>query len=205
LFAFKDSKLTLVATDGRRLALVENQISYPEGQEREAILPTKAVGELRRLLGEVGEVTIKLTQNQAAFEVNDTLIISKLIDGTYPNYRQVIPSEYKQRLELKCSEMLETIRRVSSLVDKNNNVKLTFSTDQLEVASLSDDGEAHETLSIDYKGPQLPISFNASFLMAPLKAVATDSISFCLTDSMSPGVLRLGSEFLYVLMPMRSN
>ena len=204
--SFKDDKMTLVATDGRRLAMVENELDFPESQQTESILPTKAVGELRRLLNDVGEVKIRFTHNQAAFEINDTLLISKLIDGNYPNFRQVIPSDYKERIELPCSELLETVRRVSLLsADKSNNVKLTFSTDELEVTSLAEGiGEAHECLTIDYKGRQMSISFNPDFLMAPLKTMSEDTISLYLIDEMSPGVLRSGGEFLYVLMPMRS-
>ena len=100
--SFRNGKMTLVATDGRRLALAETALEFPEEQQLDAILPTKAVGELRRLLDEVGTVTIRFTRNQAAFEINDTLLISKLIDGNYPNYRQVIPTDCKESIELPC-------------------------------------------------------------------------------------------------------
>lgn len=203
---FKEGKMILVATDGRRLAMVENELEFPESQQTEVILPTKAVGELRRLLGDVGEVRIRFTHNQAAFEVNDTLLITKLIDGNYPNYRQVIPADYKERIDLPAGTLLETVRRVSLLsADKNVNAKLTFSTDELEVASTADGvGEAHESMPIEYKGRQMAISFNPDFLMAPLKTMPEETITLYLVDEMSPGVIRCGGEFLYVLMPMRS-
>src|SRR5256884_5157620 len=89
LFSFKDNKLTLVATDGRRLALVEIELEFPRSQEADIIVPTKAVGELERLLGEEGEVKLSVSENQIAFEVGSTLLVSKLIEGNYPNYRQV--------------------------------------------------------------------------------------------------------------------
>ena len=205
--SFRNGKMTLVATDGRRLALAETALEFPEEQQLDAILPTKAVGELRRLLDEVGTVTIRFTRNQAAFEINDTLLISKLIDGNYPNYRQVIPTDCKESIELPCGELLETVRRVSLLsVDKSTNIKLNFRENELEVASSAEGvGEAHESMTITYSGRPLSISFNPDFFMAPLKTMAGDTIiTLNLIDEMSPGVLKIGDEFLYVLMPMRS-
>ena len=205
--SFRNGKMTLVATDGRRLALAETAREFPEEQQLDAILPTKAVGELRRLLDEVGTVTIRFTRNQAAFEINDTLLISKLIDGNYPNYRQVIPTDCKESIELPCGELLETVRRVSLLsVDKSTNIKLNFRENELEVASSAEGvGEAHESMTITYAGRPLSISFNPDFFMAPLKTMAGDTIiTLNLIDEMSPGVLKIGDEFLYVLMPMRS-
>ena len=182
-------------------------VSIISEQQLDAILPTKAVGELRRLLDEVGTVTVRFTRNQAAFEINDTLLISKLIDGNYPNYRQVIPTDCKESIELPCGELLETVRRVSLLsVDKSTNIKLNFRENELEVASSAEGvGEAHESMTITYAGRPLSISFNPDFFMAPLKTMAGDTIiTLNLIDEMSPGVLKIGDEFLYVLMPMRS-
>lgn len=205
--SFRDNKLTLVATDGRRLALAETHLEIPEGQELDAILPTKAVMELRRLLDGTGTVTLRFTRNQAAFEINDTLLITKLIDGNYPNYRQVIPAKHDESIELPCGELLEMVRRVSLLsVDKTTNIRLSFAEDRLDVtASAEGVGEAHESMPIDYKGKAINISFNPDFFMAPLKTMPGDmKITLNLIDEMSPGVLRIGDEFLYVLMPMRS-
>ena len=98
LFSFKDNKLTLVATDGRRLALVELEVEFPSSQETDIIVSTKAVTEIQRLLREEGEVKLSIGENQIAFELNRTLLVSKLIEGSYPNYRQVIPSEAKERI-----------------------------------------------------------------------------------------------------------
>ena len=93
LCSFKDNKLTLVATDGRRLALVDLEMEFPRSQEVDIIIPTKAVTELQRLLGEEGELKMTVGDNQVAFDVNGTFLVSKLIEGNYPNYRQVIPGE----------------------------------------------------------------------------------------------------------------
>src|SRR5580693_3388498 len=96
LFSFKENKLTLVATDGRRLAMVDIELEIPRSQETDIIVPTKAVAELQRLVREEGEVKLGIGENQIAFELNRTLLVSKLIEGNYPNYRQVIPAEAKE-------------------------------------------------------------------------------------------------------------
>src|SRR6059058_5054651 len=95
LFSFKENKLTMVATDGRRLALVDLEVEFPRSDEVEIIVPTKAVTELSRLVGEDGQVRMSVSENQVAFEVGNTLLVSKLVEGNYPNYRQVIPAEPK--------------------------------------------------------------------------------------------------------------
>ena len=176
-------------------------------REGTVTLPAKKLVSIISELPEA-EVQVDVNQrNQAAFEINDTLLISKLIDGNYPNYRQVIPTDCKESIELPCGELLETVRRVSLLsVDKSTNIKLNFRENELEVASSAEGvGEAHESMTITYSGRPLSISFNPDFFMAPLKTMAGDTvITLNLIDEMSPGVLKIGDEFLYVLMPMRS-
>ena len=108
--------MTLVATDGRRLAMVENDLEFPSSHETDFIMPTKAVQELSRLLGSEGDTVLRLSDNQICFEVGDSIIVSKLIEGNYPNYRQVIPGEAKERMTIGREALLETARRVSFAV-----------------------------------------------------------------------------------------
>lgn len=207
LFSFKGNALTLVATDGRRLAMVEQEVEFPESQEVDIIVPTKAVNELSRLLGDSGDVLIRVTGSQVGFNLGESLLISKLIDGNYPNYRQVIPGEAKERIVLERETFLRAISRVSLLAsDKSNSVKFIFTPGQVEiVASSPDVGEARETLAINYKGADITIAFNPEFTMAPLRNLTADEVTLHLIDEISPGVLRTGVNFLYVLMPMRVN
>jgi DNA polymerase III subunit beta len=207
LFSFKGNALTLVATDGRRLAMVEQEVEFPESQEVDIIVPTKAVNELSRLLGDTGDVLIRITGSQVGFDLGESLLISKLIDGNYPNYRQVIPGEAKERIVLERETFLRAISRVSLLAsDKSNSVKFIFTPGQVEiVASSPDVGEARETLAINYKGADITIAFNPEFTMAPLRNLTADEVTLHLIDEISPGVLRTGVNFLYVLMPMRVN
>lgn len=214
--SFREGKLTLVATDGRRLAMVDTDLEFPESNESDVIIPTKAIQELQRLAGDDGVVVVKLSDSQVSFTVGDTLLVSKLIEGNYPNYRQVIPSDPEERVKISREALFETVRRVSLLSsDKSNSVKLVFREDQLEVTANSPDvGEARETLDIPYRGKQMQIAFNPEFLMAPLRNLDGDSVLLDLIDEMSPGVIRVPStasdagpsdagSFLYVLMPMR--
>ena len=205
LCSFKDNKLTLVATDGRRLALVDIELEFPRSQEVDIIVPTKAVTELQRLLGEEGDVKLTVGENQVAFEVDGTLLVSKLIEGNYPNYRQVIPAETRERVTLERESFLNAVHRVSLLAsEKSNSVKLVFSKNNIDIMSNTPEvGEANESLAVQYKGKEFSIAFNPEFLMAPLRNLPNDEIFLDLTDEMSPGVIKIQTPFLYVLMPMR--
>jgi DNA polymerase-3 subunit beta len=205
LFSFKENKLTLVATDGRRLAMLDIELEFPRSHEADIIVPTKAVTELQRLLKDDGEVKISVGSGQIAFDLNNTLLVSKLIEGNYPNYKQVIPSEAKERVTLERETFLNSLRRVSLLAsDKSNSIKLNFSKNNIEItANTPEVGEAKESLPVAYKGRDFSIAFNPEFLMAPLRNLTEDEIFFDLIDEMSPGVLKIQTPFLYVLMPMR--
>ena len=205
LFSFKENKLTLVATDGRRLAMLDIELEFPRSHETEIIVPTKAVTELQRLLKDDGEVKISVGSGQIAFDLNNTFLVSKLIEGNYPNYKQVIPSEAKERVTLERETFLNSLRRVSLLAsDKSNSIKLSFSKNNIEItANTPEVGEARESLPVAYKGRDFSIAFNPEFLMAPLRNLTEDEVFFDLIDEMSPGVLKIQTPFLYVLMPMR--
>ena len=205
LFSFKDNKLTLVATDGRRLAMLDIDLEFPRSHEADIIVPTKAVTELQRLLTDDGDVRVSVGTGQIAFDLNNTLLVSKLIEGNYPNYRQVIPGEMKERVTLERETFLNSLRRVSLLAsDKSNSIKLNFSKNNIDItANTPEVGEAKESLPVAYKGREFSIAFNPEFLMAPLRNLAEDEIFLDLIDEMSPGVIKIQSPFLYVLMPMR--
>jgi DNA polymerase-3 subunit beta len=205
LFSFKDNKLTLVATDGRRLAMAEIELEFPRSHESDLIIPTKAVTELQRLLTDEGDVKVSMANGQIAFDLNKTLLVSKLIEGNYPNYKQVIPSEAKERVKLEREMFLNSLRRVSLLAsDKSHSVKLHFSKNNLDIsANTPEVGEAKESLAVAYKGREFSIAFNPEFLMAPLRALTEDEVFLDLIDEMSPGVVKIQTPFLYVIMPMR--
>jgi DNA polymerase III subunit beta len=205
LFSFKENKLTLVATDGRRLALFDSDLEFPHSHERDFIVPTKAVTELQRLLGEDAEMQIAVSENLVSFELSGSQLVSKLVEGNYPNYRQVIPGEAKERVTIEREALLNSVRRVSLLSnDKTSSVRLSFSRNNLDItANTPEVGEAREALAVVYRGRDLSIAFNPEFLMDPLRNLASDEIHLELIDEMSPGVIKINTPFLYVLMPMR--
>lgn len=209
-FSLKDHKLTMVATDGRRLALVDEEVEVPEKSQGEFIVPAKTVTELTRLLQTKGTVELKYGENQAAFTLTDekgscVLITTKLIEGNYPNYRQVIPAEAKERIPLVREEFLHALRRAEIMTtDKANSVKLAFGKNNLAITANSPEiGEARESIAVNYKGKDVAIAFNPRYLIEPLNALAQDEVYFELTDELSPGVLKINGPFLYVVMPMR--
>ncbi len=209
-FSLKEHKLTFVATDGRRLALVEEDADISEAKQGEFIVPAKTVGELERLLEEKGEVELRFTENMASFSLRSengpaTTVLTKLVEGNYPNYRQVIPREAKHRVALVREEFLQALRRAEIMTsEKSNSVKLAFTNDNLTISANSPDvGEARETLAVNYKGEDLSIAFNPRYLIEPLAALSDDEVYFELIDELSPGVLKVKSAFLYVVMPMR--
>jgi DNA polymerase-3 subunit beta len=208
--SLKEGKMTLVATDGRRLALVDEEVDISEKSSGEFIVPAKAVNELNRLLQEKGEVEIKFGENQASFSLKDekgfaVLLVTKLIEGNYPNYKQVIPGEAKERIALVREELLSALRRAEIMTsEKANSVKLAFGRNTLAITANSPEvGEARESLAVNYKGKELAIAFNPKYLIDPLNALTEDEVFIELIDELSPGVLKINGAFLYVVMPMR--
>jgi DNA polymerase III subunit beta len=208
--SLKDHKMTVVATDGRRLALVDEEVDIAEKSQGEFIMPAKAVNELNRLLQDKNDLEIKFSENQASFNLKDDkglsiLIITKLIEGNYPNYRQVIPAETKERVPLAREEFLHALRRAEIMTsEKANSVRLTFGKNNLAITANSPEvGEARESLAVNYKGKEIAVAFNAKYLIEPLNALTEDEIFFELIDELSPGVIKINGPFLYVVMPMR--
>jgi len=150
-------------------------------------------------------VKLAVGENHVSFEAGGKLLVSKLIEGNYPNYRQVIPAESRERITIERELFLNAVRRVALLSsEKSNSVKLIFTKNNLEiVANTPDIGEAHESLAISYKSKDFSVAFNPIFLQDPLRALTEDEIFLEVTDEMSPGVIKISSPFLYVLMPMR--
>ena len=205
-FSFKGDKLTLVATDGRRLALAEvNDLEIPKSQERDFIVRTKAIQELMRALNDEGDVIIRLAQNLVQFECGPTTLISKLVEGNYPNYVQVIPTKVNERVTVEREALLNAVRRVSLLNnEKTASVRLGFTKGNIDITCNTPEvGEAREALAVSYKGKDISIAFNPEFLLAPLRYLQEDEVHFELIDDISPGVIKINAPFVYVLMPMR--
>ena len=206
-------KLSLVATDGRRLAKIDHDMEVGEGLSGSLILPAKTVSELSRLLDKGETLKIAFNDRRVSFQIHtkdeadgfvgDILLVSKVVEGNYPNYQQVIPKETHQRIKVERELFLQSIHR-AALVATDNSVKIQISNNLMELSASSPDfGESHESLAIDYSGPDLQVAFNPAFLMDPLRALTKDEIFFELKDEVSPGVFKTLESFLCVIMPVR--
>jgi DNA polymerase-3 subunit beta len=214
-FNFKDGKLSLVATDGRRLALISKEMDVPAASAGSIILPAKTVGELLRMLEKGDKLKISFNDRRAAFQINtdkdssglvDSIYLySKVVEGNYPNYNQVIPKETHQRIKLERELFQQCVHRAALVCsEKSNSVKIKLSSNLLEITAQSPDfGEAHESMAIAYSGPELQVAFNPQFIMDPLRALTKDEVFFELKDEVSPGVFKTLESFICVIMPVR--
>jgi len=218
-FNFADGKLTLVATDGRRLALVSHEVAVTEANAGSLILPAKTVAELTRLLGQGESAQITFNDRQAAFEIaigeagsgngliESIYLVSKIVEGNYPNYRQVIPKETEHRIKIERELLAECVQRAALVTsDKNNSVRLKVTKNVLEISAQSPEfGESHETMAVPYTGGEVQVAFNPQFLLDPLRALTHDEVFFEFKDELSPGIFKTLDSFLCVIMPLRLN
>ena len=208
--------LRLVATDGHRLSLSEREVGAGFGLKRGVILPKKGLQELKKLLAEAAESgeekpesRLGFVENSAIYRRPGVVLVMRLIEGLFPDYKQVIPKAGEKQLRLGRGRFLETLRRVSHLSsDKAHAVKLDLSKGLLRVLSQNPDlGEAKEEVPVDYAGEPLKIGFNARYVMDVLQVLRSNEVVFELADDLSPGVLKGGDEadqgFTAVVMPMR--
>jgi DNA polymerase-3 subunit beta len=209
-FILKPQSLTLVATDGHRLALVEVQHETGVAQEVGVILPKKTLLELGKLLAESdGDVQFESGENHLFFEVGGRILISRMIDGQFPAYERVIPKGNDKTIEFDRERLTSAVKRVALLSNERSRaVKFEVSKGKVEVTSSSSEfGEAHEQLPVEYAGPNLTISFNAQYVLDFLNVVETDVVSLSLKDDVSQAVMKpvgaQGYDYTYVIMPMR--
>jgi len=229
LFVLYPESMSLVATDGHRLALVTvprngktDQGGAPAKKDRStaagskdveevrAILPKKTLGELGRLLAEGdGDIRYERGENHLFFDVGGRLLISRMIDGQFPAYERVIPKGNDKHIEFERDRLTNAVKRVALLSNERSRaVKFQIDRGKVDVTSSSPDlGEAHETLPVDYSGEAMQICFNAQYVLDFLSAVATDVVSLELKDEVSQAVMKPvaaeGYEYTYVIMPMR--
>ncbi len=208
LLSVKEGNLTAVATDGKRLALVEKLLDEaPEGSDGDIIITIKAAAEAKRVMEKEGDIFIEIGNNQVIFRIGDTVITSKLIEGAYPQYRQVIPTAFSKQVELPCRAFVDALEIVSiPLFDSSAYVKLTFSANQLKFEANSINiGEGHETIPVEYGFEDVSVSFNPQFLADPFKRLDVEKVTMKMNDAMSPIAIKSNDGFLYVIMPMRKN
>jgi DNA polymerase III subunit beta len=212
LFVLRPDSMTLVATDGHRLALVTapRDGKPKDGEEIKAILPKKTLGELARLLSDgEGDLRYERGENHLFFDVGGRLLISRMIDGQFPAYERVIPKGNDKHIEFERDRLTNAVKRVALLSNERSRaVKIQLDKGKVDVTSSSPDlGEAKETLPIEYTGAPMQICFNAQYVLDFLAAVSTDIVSLDLKDEVSQAVMKPvgaeGYDYTYVIMPMR--
>jgi DNA polymerase-3 subunit beta len=202
-------ELRMVATDSYRLSVKETRLEAPLEGGFEANVPARALEELGRLVrDDVEEIRIGVRANQVVFEVGGVALSSRLIDGQFPNYRQLLPEAYEHELTVSREELLEVVRRISLMAQKNAPLRLSFSEGEVKVSAQTPDvGEASEPLPIPFAGEPFEIGFNPDFLTVGLESAGADDVVLKLISPLRPGLVESAdaSGFLYLIMPIRLN
>lgn len=206
LFNISENNFTSVATDGRRLALVEKAMDEFSGQDGNIVVPFKSASELRKLLGKTGNVDVEISESVITFIIEgSTIMTSKLIKENYPDYKQVIPVSFTRKVEIARELFASVLRSVSHVVsEKDFYVKILFSKNKLELSATSSDvGESNDFIEINYDGPEVQVSFNPIFLLDPLLRLDCDNVTIKMNDGYGPIAISNEDGFLYVIMPIR--
>jgi len=204
LVRFEPGKLVMAATDSYRLCVKETplQASVPE---LEAIVPARALEELRRIAGGSEQVELGVHENQIVFAVGGVWLTSRRIDGQFPNYKTLIPETFEHEVTLPRDELLEVVRRTGVMAQRNSPLRLRFAEGELTISAQTQDvGEARESLPAPFAGDPLEIGFNPEFLRDGIESISDDSVALKLINPLRPGLIEgAGGDFWYLIMPIR--
>ena len=207
LFHMQGQSLTVVGTDGHRMALITSELQTAAGRELKVIVPRKTASEVRKFLGIEGEVVMTVGTNHVLFTIGDVEFLARLIEGTYPNYSQVIPSGNDKKVTMKRQDIISALKLVSVMSrERSNAVKVDLEPSVLKLSSNNPDiGEASDEVAVSYGGEALSVGFNARYVLDVLQAMDTEDITFELNDQLSPTLLKEAGNDNYkcVVMPMR--
>lgn len=210
LFEIADGRLTVVATDGRRMSLCIEPEGIPKGIDVKVIVPGKMVVELERLLAGEGDVNILIDEAQAAFAFGAIRLVSALIEGTFPNYEAVVPKKHDKEAVVSTSNFLEGVRRTRTMTnDKFNSVRFALMPGIMRLRVVTPEvGEYTEDMPVEYDGERVEIAFNPDFIQDILRRVDSEKVAFILKDATSPGLIKPAADegadnYLNVIMPIR--
>lgn len=206
LIASDDDALRMVATDSYRLAVRELPQSSVLATGQKVLVPSRALAELQRILSANSELSVRFGAREAVFESGGTRLTTRLIDGEYPNYRNLLPTSYPNLLTVSREPFLEALRRVKILAQESTPVRLTMMSDSLKLTAITQDiGKGEEEIDATYEGAEMTVAFNPDFLASGLDALEGDEVTLATIDPMKPAVLRgVGHpDYLYLLMPVR--
>jgi DNA polymerase III subunit beta len=204
LVRFEGESLVMAATDSYRLAVKETSLSEP-GPELDAIVPARALVELSRVAQGASALHLGLQENQVLFTSDGVLLTTRRIEGQFPNYRQLLPESFESEVTLPRDELLEVVRRIAVMAQRNAPLRLRFVEGELTVSAQTQDvGEAHETMPAPFSGEALDIGFNPEFLRDGIESVEGDELRLKLISPLRPAVLQgAGEDFSYLIMPIR--
>jgi DNA polymerase III subunit beta len=210
LMSASGQELRMVATDSYRLSVKETALDAPLQGSLEANVPARALQELARIAqaAPADSLAVSVGQNQVVFELGDIVLSSRLIDGQFPNYRQLLPESVEHELRLASAELTDVVRRISLLAQKNAPLRLSFSEGTLTVSAQTPDvGEASEAVPVPFHGEAFEIGFNPDFLRDGLESIESDELVLKLISPLRPGLIESpdSGDFVYLIMPIRLN
>jgi DNA polymerase III subunit beta len=206
LLKVSGENISIVATDGRRLAAINKKILKKTIIDREVVVPLKAIQEVKRMLTDEGNVDINFGETQIQFTFPASYVISRLIEGEFPNYKKVIPERSKNEVKVDREEFLSAAKRASIFTDQDSMaIKLSIKKKKMTISKNTPYlGEAREELDIDYSGVnEVEIGFNPRYIIDVLKSLSEEDVMFEINDPNKPGVIRRGEEYTYVVLPMQ--
>lgn len=201
-----EGRLRLVSTDSYRLSVRDLEGSSILGEHQRVLVPSRALGELHRLISDSDEVTLKLAEHYAQFAVGKVQLTTRLIQGDFPNYQGLIPTDHPNCLTVNREQLSEVVRRVRLLAQDSTPIRLVMSEGNLEVIAITHDvGKANESMEAGYAGEDLTVAFNPGYLIDGIEATTGEEVTLETADAVKPALLRsVGDEsFLYLLMPVR--
>src|SRR6058998_1622597 len=204
LVRFESGKLVMAATDSYRLAVKETALGG-DLPELEAIIPARALDEVRRIAAGSESIELGMLDNHAVFGVNGVWLTTRRIDGQFPNYTQLVPEAFEHEVRMAREELLDVVRRTAVMAQRNSPLRLRFAEGELTISAQTQDvGESRETLPVPFSSDPLEIGFNAEFLREGIESVSTDDIQLRLISPLRPGLIRAeGDDFWYLIMPIR--
>ena len=204
LVRFETGKLVMAATDSYRMSVKETELEG-ESPELEAIIPARALAELTRIAQSGDTLELGVHENQVVFAADDVWLTTRRIDGQFPNYKQLLPETFEHDVTLPRSELLDVVRRVAVMAQRNSPLRLRFAQGEVTLlAQTQDVGEARESLPVAFSGEPMEIGFNAEFLREGIESVTADEIQLRLISPLRPGLIRAeGDDFWYLIMPIR--
>jgi DNA polymerase-3 subunit beta len=210
LMSASAQELRMVATDSYRLSVKETALDTPLQGSLEANVPARALQELARIAQQAPSeaLAVSVGQNQVVFELGEIVLSSRLIDGQFPNYRQLLPESVEHELRLSSAELTDVVRRISLLAQKNAPLRLSFSEGMLTVSAQTPDvGEASEAIPVPFHGEPFEIGFNPEFLRDGLESIESDELVLKLISPLRPGLIESpdSGDFVYLIMPIRLN